>query len=129
MPYYNRDPKRDHNFENHPYKETIIGNPNKGRFYSAVIKIFGMPRSAKWTPVAPRERLCASSMIATVSDPLIHPWRDSVSIRPPVAYKRSQSRSNSTSPRRTSPVVNATRRKLFCRATYSAGFLALALVG
>ena len=20
MPYYNRDPKRDHNFDNHPYK-------------------------------------------------------------------------------------------------------------
>ena len=22
VPYYNRDPKRDHNFDNHPYKES-----------------------------------------------------------------------------------------------------------
>ena len=29
MPYYNRDPKRDHNFDNHPYKEIIIKNPKK----------------------------------------------------------------------------------------------------
>ena len=22
MPYYNRDPKRDHNFDNHPYRDS-----------------------------------------------------------------------------------------------------------
>ena len=25
MPYYNRDPKRDHNFDNHPNQAIIMG--------------------------------------------------------------------------------------------------------
>ena len=29
MPYYNRDPKRDHNFDNPPYKNSRL----KGRYY------------------------------------------------------------------------------------------------
>ena len=29
-PYYNRDPKRDHNFDNHPYKATGYLNKRHG---------------------------------------------------------------------------------------------------
>ena len=33
MPYYNRDPKRDHNFDNHPYGSfRELGIPLKGSF-------------------------------------------------------------------------------------------------
>ena len=28
MPYYNRDPKRDHNFDNHPYRDNGKENGN-----------------------------------------------------------------------------------------------------
>ena len=26
VPYYNRDPKRDHNFDNHPYEGQLFGD-------------------------------------------------------------------------------------------------------
>ena len=35
MPYDNRDPKRDHNFDNHPYKDTTglhLFRPNRLHF-------------------------------------------------------------------------------------------------
>ena len=38
MPYYNRDPKRDHNFDNHPYRDS--GKEN-GSYYNIIGYITG----------------------------------------------------------------------------------------
>ena len=34
MPYYNRDPNRDHNFDNHPYKKD---GKHNGSYYLGLI--------------------------------------------------------------------------------------------
>ena len=33
MPYYTRDPKRDHNFDNHPFREGYPNTYHKDRIY------------------------------------------------------------------------------------------------
>ena len=42
MPYYNRDPKRDHNFDNHPCKVvSIIIDPQGSQYPTVRYFVFG----------------------------------------------------------------------------------------
>ena len=39
MPYYNRDPKRVHNFDNHPYIHAVIySGKENGNYYSQLCR-------------------------------------------------------------------------------------------
>ena len=47
MPYYNKDPKRDHNFDNHPYGFGVKGVAGlRFRVQTSVIRLEGLQLSA-----------------------------------------------------------------------------------
>ena len=70
MPYYNRDPKRDHNFDNHPYeqKPRIAGVCSGGVALEGtageVTKVTLSPASsARASNVTVPTRVCLGSMV------------------------------------------------------------------
>ena len=60
MPYYSKDPKRDHNFDNHPYsKPHKVGNRIKaksGNPYTLLLRIeaMGFPTFGLFTKKVPQ---------------------------------------------------------------------------
>ena len=66
MPYYIRDPKRDHNFDNHPHGFMLLVVGVRDRFYRCV-KVFEAWRLSRFRVVG--SGLSASSPTPDFPDP------------------------------------------------------------